>query len=126
MRRLAVWMAVALGLVLALAGCGGGDPFGVLVTATPTATSTPTMATATAATWTMMPTPLYTVRCVRTGSPEGWLNVRSGPGVGYAIIGLLKEGTRISTSNEAEEGWYRLATGGWVRAAYVGRCWGDR
>lgn len=51
-------------------------------------------------------------------SPTGYLNIRSGPGTGYAAIGGLTNGQRIeviSTSN----GWYQLSSGGWVAGNYT-------
>lgn len=55
------------------------------------------------------------------------LNIRSGPGTGYPVVGALANGTTISISGKTNGTnifgnriWYRLADGqGWVSARYV-------
>lgn len=55
-------------------------------------------------------------KVVRTGwikSPDGFANIRKGPGTSYKVIGKLKSGTKV-TVVEVCGGWSRLSTGGWV------------
>lgn len=49
------------------------------------------------------------------GSP---LNVRSGPGPGYAVISTLPNGRVVETINTSG-GWYQLPGGGWVSGAWL-------
>ncbi len=51
-------------------------------------------------------------------SPTGNLNIRSGPGSGYAVIGGLGNGARIEVVNSSG-GWYQLSSGGWVAGNYT-------
>lgn len=53
---------------------------------------------------------------VRVTAPIG-VNIRSGPGTGYGIVGGLGYGTQVSTYGSSN-GWYRVS-GGWVSSAYV-------
>ncbi|HEY8341664.1 MAG TPA: N-acetylmuramoyl-L-alanine amidase, partial [Calditerricola sp.] len=49
------------------------------------------------------------------------LNVRSGPGTQYAVIGSLPNGTRVTVLEE-RTGWWRVQTGsltGWVASQYL-------
>lgn len=52
---------------------------------------------------------------------QGPLNVRSGPGTGYARVGSLSVGTTVTILG-SENGWYQISTGsltGYVSADYV-------
>lgn len=45
------------------------------------------------------------------------LNIRSGPGTGYAVVGKYGPGTVVRTSGSSN-GWYRVS-GGWVSGAFL-------
>ncbi|MCY7324118.1 MAG: SH3 domain-containing protein [Phormidesmis sp. CAN_BIN36] len=45
------------------------------------------------------------------------VNIRSGPGTGYGVVGGLGYGTRVSTYGSSS-GWYRV-NGGWISASYT-------
>lgn len=50
------------------------------------------------------------------------LNLRRGPGTGYAIITTMPAGARITLAGEASEGWYPVQYNdlkGWAYAAYI-------
>ena len=58
-----------------------------------------------------------------TASPS--LNVRSGPGTGYSLVGSLATGAQVAVLAE-QNGWYQVlfpsgsaAVTGWVSASYV-------
>ena len=55
---------------------------------------------------------------VYVNTPGLTLNVRSGPGTSYAIIGSLKHGEKISVTNENSE-WYKLTYNG--KTGYVNK-----
>ena len=63
-------------------------------------------------------TSTYT-RYVNTNSLN--LNVRSGPGTGYSIVGSLRKGTQV-TVTESNGSWSRITnpTSGWVSSSYLG------
>jgi uncharacterized protein YgiM (DUF1202 family) len=46
------------------------------------------------------------------------LNIRTGPGTGYPVIGSLGYGQTVSV-NDASGGWYRLSSGGWIASNYT-------
>ncbi|NDJ19303.1 SH3 domain-containing protein [Myxacorys almedinensis] len=46
------------------------------------------------------------------------LNIRSGPGTGYAVIGGLSNGQTVEVS-DVSGGWYRLSSGGWIASNYT-------
>lgn len=47
-------------------------------------------------------------------------NLRAGPGTGYAIVGQLAAGDRITIQGATAAGdWYRLTDGGWIAAFLV-------
>ena len=74
-------------------------------------------------TQTATPEPTKQQFCVHTGFTGGYLNVRSGPGVEYRVVGMLREGERVAIVVErALDGWYPLSNGGWVRAKFVHPC----
>jgi peptidoglycan hydrolase-like protein with peptidoglycan-binding domain len=54
---------------------------------------------------------------VVTVIPSIGVNVRSGPGTNYAIVGGLSGGARVSTFGTSG-GWYRVS-GGWVSGSHV-------
>ena len=45
------------------------------------------------------------------------VNIRSGPGTGYGVVGGLGYGTRVSTYGSSY-GWYRV-NGGWISSSYT-------
>ncbi len=47
------------------------------------------------------------------------LNVRSGPGFGYPVIGSFANGTTVRTSGKVSGGWVQLANGGWVSGSWL-------
>ena len=50
------------------------------------------------------------------------LNVRSGPGTGYGVVGSLKKGTSVSITDESHDGWYGILAGsveGYVSTQYI-------
>jgi len=51
-------------------------------------------------------------------TPGSTLNVRSGPGTNYSIIGSLKHGEKIEVTDE-DNSWYKLTFGG--KTAYVSK-----
>ena len=55
---------------------------------------------------------------VYVNTPGSTLNVRSGPGTSYAIIGSLKHGEKISVTNENSE-WFKLTFNG--KTGYVNK-----
>lgn len=52
-----------------------------------------------------------TVRFIN--SPDRFANVRSGPGVGFKVIGRLDQCTKVVVVKTCD-GWSKLSTGGWV------------
>lgn len=53
---------------------------------------------------------------VTVTAPIG-VNIRSGPGTGYSVVGGLGYGTRVSTYSSSA-GWYRV-NGGWISSSYT-------
>lgn len=73
-----------------------------------------------AATAQAAPAPVATgvtvVTAIRTGfisSPDGFANIRSGPGTRFDILGRLNNGASVSVV-EVRSGWSRISTGGWI------------
>ncbi len=65
------------------------------------------------------PTPSLTAQQVTAGT----LNVRTGPGAGYAILGTVRSG-QIYVANAASSGWHRIyydQRTGWCSDAYLTR-----
>jgi uncharacterized protein YraI len=46
------------------------------------------------------------------------LNVRSGPGTGYGVVGVLQDGENVEVVARSG-GWYQLADGGWASGNYL-------
>ena len=76
-------------------------------TPTPTPEPTPTPAPAEEIPWTGT---LYSV---------GEVNVRSGPGKNYEVIGRLTENEKVEVVAKTDNGWFKLATGGYVSGSML-------
>jgi uncharacterized protein YraI len=50
-----------------------------------------------------------------SGNP---LNIRSGPGTGYSVIGSLANGTTVTLASQSGN-WIHVVSGGWVSADYL-------
>jgi uncharacterized protein YgiM (DUF1202 family) len=46
------------------------------------------------------------------------LNIRSGPGVGYGIVGVLKKGQVVLVTREVN-GWGAIGDNQWISLAYT-------
>ncbi len=106
MRRRMIAMAVGLAM-LATAGCGGDDP---APTPAPTAEATPT------STPTPEPTPSAQWPAVATARiTTDDLNVRTGPGSNFPVVGRLNTGAEVPVSGTGAGGnWLGLPGIGWV------------
>ena len=66
---------------------------------------------------------LQRVCLVRTGVEDGRLNVRSGPGLSFAVLSVLEEGESVALSSEASERfWLYVHThshAGWVHSKFI-------
>jgi peptidoglycan hydrolase-like protein with peptidoglycan-binding domain len=47
------------------------------------------------------------------------LNIRSGPGAGYGVVGSLPNGSSAGITGRTSNGWYELANGGWVSGSWI-------
>ncbi len=56
---------------------------------------------------------------IRISTNGGALNVRSGPGSGFGVIGALSNGATAQTTGRTSGGWVELSTGGWVSSSWV-------
>ena len=87
--------------------------------AAPTSTSLPT--------WTPTPTPTATLTRAPTPTrvplqahTNAGANLRSGPGVGYDVVGVLAENTTVQpVSLSRDRMWLKLGAGAWIYAALV-------
>lgn len=61
------------------------------------------------------PTPSYKTGTVKVNTS---LNVRSGPGTGYSVVGSLHNGDSVTIYDESN-GWYKIGDGRWVTSQYV-------
>jgi len=67
------------------------------------------------------PPPVETTKSGKVNTPGMTLNVRSGPGTSFTIIGMLNHNDKITITGESS-GWYKLTFGGktgYVSAAFV-------
>jgi uncharacterized protein YraI len=111
-------------LVLLLAACDSGTSTDVpVVSPSPTLPASTSTASLTPAPPTGTPTATLTLI---EGETTTLVNVRQGPGTGYASIGLLDEGSSVQVDLQSEDGtWLRIrypAGGegyGWVAALYI-------
>ncbi|MDQ4076060.1 MAG: SH3 domain-containing protein, partial [Chloroflexota bacterium] len=73
----------------------------------------------------MLVVPLPSVRAQGAQTAEvtaSALNVRSGPGVGYSVVGVVRQGDRLQVVDRNADGtWLKVdgAVDGWLSAAYV-------
>lgn len=103
-------------------------------TASPTSTNTPTptLTPSPAPTSTPEPTPTFTPTPSPTPLPvarvtpltgTSAVNIRFGPGLGYAVVGVLRQGEFITVTGAVENrGWWRVDLNGkpaWVSARVV-------
>ena len=88
----------AIGISLALSAGAG---IGLAASASAAPAAAPTVALATA------------VRHASVSSPDGFANVRTGPGMGHGIVGSLANGSRVSVY-EHRNGWSRIGVNQWV------------
>ncbi len=58
---------------------------------------------------------------VRVNTNSDPLNVRSGPGSGYEVVGTLNDGTRLQTTGRTIAEWVELSNGRWVSSSWVER-----
>ena len=99
---------------------------------TPTNTPTPTLTPSPAPTSTPEPTPTFTPTPSPTPLPvarvtpltgTSAVNIRFGPGLGYVVVGVLKQGEFITVTGAVENrGWWRVDLNGkpaWVSARVV-------
>jgi N-acetylmuramoyl-L-alanine amidase len=112
-----IWLVAASVFLAVLSSC---NPYQGLQTATQTAIAGPTSTTEVArARATSSPTP-YPTCTVATGVPAGYLNIRSGPGVQYAVIGLLREEETLTVITRGD--WLEVETAqhqtGFVNSRY--------
>jgi uncharacterized protein YraI len=113
-----------LTLALLLAACGTADPSAA--TATLILPTIPTSFVP-AATFTPLPPPTITATpVVVAGTLIFQVNVRSGPGVDYSLLGMLNAGETVQVTGQSGDGaWFQIfhsagAGGmGWVSAQYV-------
>lgn len=62
-------------------------------------------------------TPVTNTAVVNTNNNP--LNVRSGPGLGYRVVGTVGDNRRISLSGRNTDGWSQLANGNWVSSRWI-------
>jgi uncharacterized protein YgiM (DUF1202 family) len=65
-----------------------------------------------------------TVKCVvKTGLNTGNLNLRTGAGIQYGVLTVLKEGDELEYSGQEENGWKKVKLSddytGWVNSNFV-------
>jgi uncharacterized protein YgiM (DUF1202 family) len=111
-----IWSIALCALVILMTSC---SPFDNLQIGTPTpAPSMTATATAQPIEVTAIPRPSCTVS---TGVPAGKLNIRTGAGVQYSVIGLLHEGQVLTLTGSRADGWIEVITGnlsGWINSRY--------
>ena len=127
MPRLATFIGIAVVASLLLAACFGDDdepaPRSPTATSSPSGTSTPgdtAEATGTPISPTRTPTPTATPELVEARITTDRLNVRTGPGLDFPVIGQLFEGDVVRVVGWATDGnndharWYGILETGWV------------
>ena len=68
------------------------------------------------------------VWCTYKVNAANGLNIRSGPGTGYAVVGVLSNGAIVNATQSMTNGFRQLGTARWVSAGYLvkqpGYCFG--
>ncbi|MFD6095457.1 SH3 domain-containing protein [Nocardiopsis flavescens] len=59
------------------------------------------------------------VWCRYKVSASGGLNVRSGPGTGYSVVGSLADGAIVNATQATTNGFRQLGTTRWASSAYL-------
>jgi len=62
-------------------------------------------------------TPVTNTAVVNTNNNP--LNVRSGPGLGYRVVGTVADNRTVSLSGLDADGWSQLANGNWVSSRWI-------
>ena len=62
-------------------------------------------------------TPVTNTAVVNTNNNP--LNVRSGPGLGYRVVGTVADNRTVSLSGRNVSGWSQLANGNWVSSRWI-------
>lgn len=114
-----IWIIAAMVLAFLLNSCNpyaGIGPAATVSTETGTPTIYPTPIADTQ-------TPAPRVCIVKTGVPEGSLNIRTGAGIEHSIITTLSEGQRLILTAAAARGdWIEVTTNqaitGWINSRY--------
>ena len=114
-----IWFVAAMILVFLLTSCNPYEGIGPTA-AVSTETRTPTIGPTPIAN---TQTPAPRVCIVKTGIPEGSLNLRTGAGIEYSIITTLTEGQRLTLTTAAARGaWIQVTSSdqvtGWVNSIY--------
>ncbi|MFL1432038.1 MULTISPECIES: SH3 domain-containing protein [unclassified Nocardiopsis] len=60
-----------------------------------------------------------TVWCRYKVSANGGLNIRSGPGTNYSIVGSLANGALVTASQNTTNGFRQLGTNRWASSTYL-------
>jgi uncharacterized protein YraI len=60
-----------------------------------------------------------TVWCNYKVTASGGLNIRSGPGTGYGVVGSLANGANVLATQSTTNGFRQLGTNRWVSATYL-------
>ncbi|MBR3058499.1 MAG: SH3 domain-containing protein [Clostridiales bacterium] len=81
-------------------------------TPTPETTNTPTPTVEPTPTFTPTPAPEYAYE--GTFYSAGEVNIRSGPGTDYEVIGRLMENEKVEAAAKTENGWVKITSGGYV------------
>ena len=114
------WLIAATVLAVMLTSCNPYQGLHEVPTATKAAEAT--TAAITTATKTKTPTPAPVTCIVQTGIDAGNLNIRTGAGTSYAVIGLLREGQAVTRTDESPRGnWIQIKAGqkiGWINSHY--------
>ena len=114
------WLIAAMVLAVLLTSC---NPYEGLNTSPTVTTAATAKATATTIpTVSKSPTSAPVICIVQTGIDAGNLNIRTGAGTSYAVIGLLREGQALTLTDERpRDGWIQVTADdvtGWINGSY--------
>ncbi|MEU0488450.1 SH3 domain-containing protein [Nocardiopsis sp. NPDC006139] len=59
------------------------------------------------------------VWCTYKVNASGGLNIRSGPGTGYSIVGSLANGAIVNATQSTTNGFRQIGSSRWVSASYL-------